>query len=298
MKTNLIKIFSIAAMVASVGSIQNLKASDDRVVIYLMDAADYKELSALDQPTDPNDPPVATVPALPPTTEPTTPPAAEKKPKTLDELIKETKATPLTEKQKRVVTMVERDQRDFMKILDSFLKVPFDANDDKAQPEFNKIRDRLVELVMKAPTERAYYERLWLINSYYRTHPDEAFRFTSFDRHYLDRWQSMDEDRRRLQSMILAGTAIVGAAVGGFVTYKVTAKSFAVQATDGILSKLAKWGGRTSFVITGAYIGSMLGRWVGVTSSDFIFSRSYDYLDPVDGTEDLNDLLDDIDPIP
>jgi hypothetical protein len=195
--------------------------------------------------------------------------------------------------------MVERDEKDFIAALDQFLEAPFNPEDDMAVPEFNAIRDKIVELVMKAPTERIYFKRLFIENSFCLKHPEAAIRFASLDRHQLDRWLSMDERRRRLQSMIVTGTAVLGAGVGGFVTFKMTAKSFAVAATDGLLTKLAKWGGRTSFVIAGAYVGSLLGRYVGFLGSDYVFGQSRDYLDPLDGTEDLRpDLLDEIDPLP
>lgn len=270
---------------------QSEARAEEPTTIYLMSPSDFAELNA-DLPASDDSAPT-------PTPKPEAPvKVAPPKPKSLDEVLEETKAAPLNERQKRVVAMIERDQRDFIVALNEFLKTPFNGEDDKALPEFTAIRDRLVELVMKAHSERVYYERLYLINSLWLDNQNEALRFASLDRQLRDTWTKQDERRRRLQSMIIAGSSVVGAGVGGFVTFKLLGGAFGVQATDGVLAKLAKWSGRVSFTIAGAYVGSLLGRYAGFLGSDYVFGQMRDYLDPVDGTEDLRDLLDEIDPLP
>lgn len=296
-------IYAIAT--ATLLSIETARA-DEPIIVYLTTEADAKALD-LGQPD--TDVPEVEIPRAseeptPRVEKPKAPAAksaeelAAERRKKLDDLIEDAKVTPLNKRQERIVAMIESEQREFLQLMKTFITTRFDPSDDKAVPEFNQIRDRIVELVMKAPDKKSFDERLYLINTSWLSNQEEALRFMSLDRHLLSKWQEIDEHRRRIRGLVSSGAAIVGVGIGGYLSYFAAAKGFAVKATDGVLIKLAKYGGRVPFVIAGAYVGATLGRYIGFLGCDYVFGQMHDYLDPIDGTEDLRDLLDEIDPLP
>lgn len=221
-----------------------------------------------------------------------------KEPESLDDIIEQVRnrdAT-LTKKQKRIVDQIKQEQQEFLRLLDEFITVPFDADDEMAIPEFKKVRDRLGDLVFNAPTERDYYQRLYLINDLWLSNSKELPRFGSLDKYMMNRATEFDEKRRRYQAYITGGASLVGFAVGGFGSLKWSEKLVPIAATDKGFSIALKWAQRAPVIITGAAVGALIGRYAGFLGSDYIFRRmGRPYTDPIDGTEDLRDLLDVID---
>jgi hypothetical protein len=287
---NLGTVAVMAAILFQPVLVQRISAAEP-IVVFLTDPEDQPEPTTAPVEIPEDEPSAEPTPATP-----TTP--TVKKKKSLDDLIQETKLEPLSKKQERIVKSIQQDQREFIQLLGEFLVAKFDPQDDEVQPEFKKIRDQIVKLTFRSPDEKIYYERLYLINTSWLENQSEALRFASLDSHLQDKWQEIDEHRRKIQSMVMTGSAIVGAAIGGFLSYKASTKIFAMSADTKTFEKLAKIGGRIPIVLFGAYVGATAGRYVGFLGTDYLLGRQRDFLNPIDGTESLIDVLDEIERLP
>lgn len=218
-------------------------------------------------------------------------------PRNLDELIQRLAdgGPELTTRQKRIVKRIEADQKEFLKVLNQFVTAKFNREDDGAELEFVRIRDRVTKLTFDAPNEKYYYERLYLINELWLANPEQIARFDSLDRAMRDKWAAIAERRRRIQQYTTIGLTVVGAAAGGYLTYK---KVWPVVADGKSTLTVMQGIGRSGAILIGAGVGAVVGGYVGYLGSDLVMRQLRDYIDPIDGSEDLRDVLDVIEQMP
>ncbi|MBN8554492.1 MAG: hypothetical protein J0L93_03525 [Deltaproteobacteria bacterium] len=272
--------------------------------IALSQSATNQKLSAAPTNADPiviilTDPDLSEAPAEEEAAKPAPKPAVKtpealpevKKKKTLDDTISEIK---LSERQQRIVAAIEKDQKKFVQLLEQFVSVKFNPNDDEAVPEFSKVRDEIVRLTFKSGDTKTFESRLYLINASWLAHQSEVIRYGSLNEKLQAKWLSIEDKRRHIQSLVMTGMAVLGTAVGGVLSYKASTKIFEMSATTGTWEKIAKLGGRVPIVIFGAYVGAIAGRFAGFLGTEYLMGRQRDFLNPIDGTEDLTDLLADI----
>jgi|GEM_PF-6839858 len=202
--------------------------------------------------------------------------------------------TPMTKREKKIADRTRLEQKRLVELLDQFDRTDFDKEDDRAKPEFNKIRDEIVKLVFYAETKKSYWQRLYLINQSYLDHIEDVQRYASLDRALRDKWIAVREKRQRTREIIIGLTAATGAAFGGFLTYKASTKILPIAANESTLGLISKWGGRSALVIIGTYVGASVGSYAGFLGSDWLPGKR-EYIDPIDGNEDLRDILDIID---
>ncbi len=289
-----------------------VNASDGKIFIYLIDPKDSQAISdftaeslfAADAPRpedwDETVLPLDPIEPLPSKQAPNGPlPSSTSKKTNLDDKINELSEKPaLSKSHQRILKTVEADQKKFLDDLDSFIKVEFDEKDDEAVEEFNSIRANLVKLVFDAPSERSYYERLYLINKLFLDHPEADARFISLDKALRDKWLELEDRSRRYRQVILGVSAIGGAIGGGWLSYKISQRIIPMIATEGGIASIGKWVGRATIIFIGAGVGAAAGQYIGFLGSDYLFSRR-DYIDPIDGrNQDLRDILDVIERLP
>lgn len=169
----------------------------------------------------------------------------------------------------------------------------YDPSSDRASEEFYSIVDEIVKLTFYAETEVAFYERLYIINQSWLTHPEEIERFTVLDERLRDKALQIETFQRGMREAIIVGSTWVGAIAGGYLVYKFTAGSMTLQPTQTIWQKGLRLITRISFIGFGAWIGSYAGQTLGFLGSSLLF-KSYQYSDPIDLNypEDLRDYLD------
>ncbi|MDB5038279.1 MAG: hypothetical protein JWQ35_1807 [Bacteriovoracaceae bacterium] len=290
------KIFGLSLISLLFGGAQLLTAKDAPTFIYLIDPSDQATIAAFAQDqkdtngtnsvsksTGTNSVPTVSTNSLPP--DPIT------KTRTLDDVIEDAfKKPPMTKSQERILKQVTAEQMEFLHLLDQFIATPFDPADDQAKPEFNKIRDRIVTLVFNASTERFFYERLFLINKSWLEHSTEIARYASLDKSLRDRSLVLEERSRRFRQIITGVAAVGGAVGGGFLSYKAAQKILPVVATEKGFSTIVRWAGRGTIVFIGAGVGAIVGAEIGFLGSEYLFRRR-DYINPIDGNQDLRDML-------
>lgn len=228
---------------------------------------------------------------------PTTAPAPSSPKGTLDDLIAKGGEQPrrITTKQQRVYDRILKDQKSFLRAVETFLASDFDADDDKGIPEFVAARDKVIDLIFRAPDERMFYERLYLVNDSWLSNPQELLRFQSLDRGLRDRWMKEEDRRRKIRELVSIGSAVIGTVVGGYLSYKVAERALPIIADDKGFHLILKLAGRTPIVLVGAGVGAAAGRYAGFLGADYLMGRQWEFIDPVDGSDNLDDLLDLID---
>lgn len=263
-----------------------LGASEKKVFVYLIDPADQKTQAEFAQDVWLSENPSAEPPVNDSQkSETPTPP-------NLDVLIEKiAKRPPLSKTHERILKQVEAEQIQFSRDLEKFLNSEFDPKDENATQAFKEIRESIVKLVFDSKSERAYWERLYLINKTYLEHPEAEARFASLDKAMRDRWLSIEERSRRYRQIILGVAAVGGAVTGGWLSYKISQKIIPVVATEGGVSSITKWVGRATIVVIGAGVGAAAAQYIGFLGSEYLFQRR-DYIDPIDGGQDLRDILD------
>lgn len=214
-------------------------------------------------------------------------------PKNLKELLELLdERPPLSKKHERVEKQTESQQINFLEELEAFVAEPFDKNDPDAEEGFVNQRERIVKLVFGATTERAYFQRLYLLNKIWLDHQEEFERFNSLDLALRDSWLQIEENRRRIQRIVVGVTTLGGLVVGGYLSYQASTKILPMAATQGAIGSVLKWAGRSSIIVVGAWVGGQAGAYLGFLGSDYLISGHFDFVDPIDGDEELRDILD------
>lgn len=263
--------------------------ADTPVIIYLVNPPDDKT-----KPADSDGAP-STIPATQPaTTQPSAPdPTKLPKKKSLDDLIKEAQKTPeLNRRQKRIVSEIEKREGDFISLMNKFLSSRFDPQDDKAFPDFNDVRTSIVSSVMDSWTQRTYYERLYLVNKIWLENQSETVRFASLDHALRDRHLDIESKNKRTREIITVAMTIGGALVGGYVGFQKAPKIFTVAANEQGLGMIAKYAGRVVVILAGAGLGALIGEYAGFLGSSFLIRSERTWIDPVDGVQDIREILD------
>lgn len=205
---------------------------------------------------------------------------------------------PRTRKQERIEERLFRQQLRLQSVLQEFLSTEFDPQDDEAFPRFVQAREEIVDLVFSAETERAYYERLYIVNQTWLDNMDKVERFESLDRALINTWQDTEERRKQIREIIVGASALAGGLGIGYFTFKKAQKWLPVSATDKALSVILKWLGRAPIIVFGAGVGAAAGAYVGFLASDYLVYRQYLYTNPIEGDEDLVELLDIVEQLP
>lgn len=189
-----------------------------------------------------------------------------------------------------------QDQRRLVRVLDEFVETSFDPYHLEATPRFLDQIEKIVSLVFRAPRESDYIQRLVVVNQYYlKYRPAEEERFQILDRAMAKEDLKIKRRRKQIREFIIGATSLTGAALGAYFTFKVSQKAFPILATEPTLALVMKWSGRGVFIFFGTSFGAAVGSFVGFLGSDYLLFRQYDYFRPVDGDEDLIDLLEHID---
>lgn len=199
---------------------------------------------------------------------------------------------PLSQKHSRIQSKILGEQKILSLKLQEFLGSEFDPDDDQAISEFVKTRQEIVDLIFKAPTEKDYYSRLYMVNQYWLDHQDEAERFSSLDRAMREEWLRREENRKQIREIIIGGSALLGAAAGSYISFKTSQKVLPIASDEKTLGLILRWLGRTPILLIGAGVGAAAGAYIGFLGSDYLLYRQFEFLDPIDGDEDLRDLLD------
>jgi len=205
---------------------------------------------------------------------------------------------PLSQRQSRVAAKVILKEKPLEEKLARFLNAEFDSGDDQALPDFNKSRQALVDMVFKSSTEREFYSRIYMINQLWLDHQDEFARFQSLDAALKEEWVKREEKRKQIREIIIGASALVGAVAGTYISFKTSQKVLPINADEKTLGLFLRWVGRTPIILIGAGVGAAAGAYVGFLGSDYLLYRQFEYLDPIDGDEDLRELLDLIDDLP
>jgi len=205
---------------------------------------------------------------------------------------------PLSQRQSRVAAKVVLKEKPLEEKLTAFLGADFDVDDDQAVPEFSNARKALVDMVFKSATEREFYSRIYMINQLWLDHQDEFGRFRSLDEAMREEWIRREEKRKQIREIIIGASALVGADAGTYISFKTSQKVLPISGDQKTLSLFLRWVGRAPIILVGAGVGAAAGAYVGFLGSDYLLYRQFEYLDPIDGDEDLRELLDLIDDLP
>lgn len=205
---------------------------------------------------------------------------------------------PLSQRQSRVAAKVVLKEKSLEEKLSRFMKSDFDIDDDQAIPDFNKARHELVDMVFKSSTEREFYSRLYMINQIWLDHQDELGRFQSLDSALREEWIKREEKRKQIREIIIGASALLGAVGGTYISFKTSQKVLPINADEKTLGLFLRWIGRTPIILIGAGVGAAAGAYAGFLGSDYLLYRQFEYLDPIDGDEDLRELLDLIEDLP
>ncbi len=197
--------------------------------------------------------------------------------------------------QERIAKKIAHDEVRFIEDLNKLTTVPFDEKDDKANAEFSEICDDLVGGVFSAWTEKTFYKRLYLINKVWLENQDKRARFDSLDQALRDKWLEREDFRKKWRQRITTIGGVGGALVLGYFSVKQSFKWIPVVADEKGLTALARWAGRVPLWLVGFGFGATMGSYAGFLGSDLIFKYRGDYIDPIDGTEDLREILDILD---
>jgi len=265
-------------------------AAEAPVMVYLVNEQEADEVVQDLDPIDLSEPEVSG---------PNASERLEKARKKLDDLIADQQKGDdrLNRKRQRVATQVEKDQKDFIELLDVFLTTSFDPGDDDLEPGFVETRERIVDLVFNAPTKRDYYELLFLINASWLSNPEQVKRFESLDLALQEKSLELETRQRKIRTIIMGATTVVGIGLGGYLSYRASTKIIPIVANEGGLSSVAKLVGRGTIIVVGAGVGAAAGAYVGFLGSAALFENERSFIDPIDGTEDLREILDYIDDI-
>lgn len=210
--------------------------------------------------------------------------------------LRELDRKPLNRRHERLSEQAYREQELFLERIDQFLDADFDPQDPEAYPDFMNAKKDIVDIVFNSYTERHFYQRLYLINDLWLENMDEVDRFDVLDQALREEWLDRAEQRKKIREIIISVSAAGGAIAGGYFSFKRSQKVFTVSAGESL--GFFKGLGRTFMIVVGAGVGAAAGSYVGFLGSDYLLSRQFEYVAPIDGNQDLREILDVIDQLP
>jgi hypothetical protein len=216
---------------------------------------------------------------------------------TLEDLIEQVKKEQMTlnEYEQRVLSIVEREQRIFAEKLNGFLAVEFNKNDPASGQEFVTAVNQIVGLVFKSPDDRAFYSRIYLINKLWLEHQSEKPRFDFLDKRLQEESLKIDSRNRKIRQGLIGVTTLAGLGVGAYLGYKAAYSIVKVAANETGLASVSKMALRMGIIVVTATTGAAAGSVAGYLGSDLLLNNSRELLDPIDGDENLKELLEYID---
>jgi len=215
----------------------------------------------------------------------------------IEDLIEQVRREQMTlnDYEKRVLSIVEREQKSFLEGLEVFLKSSFNRDDPASSGEFAASTKRLVHLVFKSPTDRAFYSRIYLINKIWLEHPGEKARFDFLDKLLQEESLRIESRNRKIRQGLMGVTTVAGLSLGAYLGYKAAYGIVKVAANETGLASVSKMALRVGIIAVTATTGAAAGSVVGYLGSDLLLSNSRELLDPIDGDEHLKELLEYID---
>jgi hypothetical protein len=216
---------------------------------------------------------------------------------TLEDLIEQVKQEQMTlnEYEQRVLSIVEREQRVFVEKLKGFLMTDFNKNDPASGQEFVTSVDTIVELVFKSIDDRTFYSRIYLINKLWLEHQSEKPRFDFLDKRLQEESLKIDSRNRKIRQGLIGVTTVAGLGLGAYLGYKAAYSIVKVAANETGLASVSKMALRMGIIVVTATTGAAAGSVAGYLGSDLLLNNSRELLDPIDGDENLKELLEYID---
>lgn len=206
---------------------------------------------------------------------------------------------PMDGRYQRLSDLAFKRQQRIVKLLDEFVKIKFDPTDPEGNLRLVQVVDEIVNLTFRAMSERDFYEILYVINQSWLDHLDQVERFAYLDEKLSKEDFRREERRMRIRKIATSLSTLGGAALGAYSGYLASQKIIPVVAHEKTISLLLKWSlGRTPIIIIGASVGAAAGSYIGFLGSNWMLSRQYTYVKPIDGNEDLRDILDIVDELP
>jgi hypothetical protein len=211
----------------------------------------------------------------------------------LDELIERIRRehSTFSERHQRIAERIEKDEQVYLGMLSDFAAMAFNASDPEADPTLAPKTDELTRLLFRAPNDRDFYERLYLINAVWLQNQDQIEKFSYLDKKLSAMATEIQNRQRRFKQILIGFGTVVGMGVGGYLGTRAAAK-IPVQATDGALSLLTKRGTQVFIIVSGAAVGGSAGGFVGFLGADWLTNYERQYLKPIDGSADTREILD------
>ncbi len=201
-------------------------------------------------------------------------------------------------KQRRLDDLVRQRQSLFREDLRRFIEIDIDRDDPESHAAFVTITKRVVKRTFDAVSDRDFYEKIYLINQSWLENSSEVERFAYLDNELSKENLRREERRRKLKRIVTNVTTVAGVALGAYGSYIMSKKIVPIKADEKLLPLILKWSGRVPVFLVGSSVGAAAGAYFGFLGSQWLFSKNELYIDPIDGTEDLKDILDIINELP
>ncbi|MGA0162910.1 MAG: hypothetical protein ACO3LE_01490 [Bdellovibrionota bacterium] len=201
-------------------------------------------------------------------------------------------------KRKRLEDLVRKRQQLFQAQLRGFVEIEIDREDPESNADFVKLTADLVDLTFDAISERDFYDKLYLINQSWLENTSEVERFAYLDNALSKENLAREQHHQKLRKIITTATTLVGVGLGAYGSYVMSKKIVPIKADEKLLPLILKWSGRVPVILVGSSVGAAMGSYLGFLGSQWLLSREELYIDPIDGDEDLKDILDIINELP
>ena len=201
-------------------------------------------------------------------------------------------------KRKRLEDLLRKRQQLFQAQLHEFVEIEIDREDPESNASFVKLTRELVDLTFDAMSERDFYDKLYLINQSWLENTSEVERFAYLDNALSKENIARELHHQKLRKVITTASTIAGVALGAYGSYLMSKKIVPIKADEKLLPLILKWSGRVPVILVGSSVGAAMGSYLGFLGSQWLLSREELYIDPIDGDEDLKDILDIINELP
>lgn len=201
-------------------------------------------------------------------------------------------------KRKRLEDLVLKRQQLFQAQLRGFVEIEIDREDPESNADFVKVTQELVDLTFDAISERDFYDKLYLINQSWLENTSEVERFAYLDNALSVENLAREQQHQKMRRLITTASTLAGVALGAYGSFMMSKKIVPIRADEKLLPLILKWSGRVPVVLVGSSVGAAMGSYLGFLGGQWLLSREELFIDPIDGDEDLKDILDIINELP